>query len=41
MSWFVVGGYFRYDEEALIGHYCVLKEMFEDHCPVLLHCRTG
>jgi protein tyrosine phosphatase (PTP) superfamily phosphohydrolase (DUF442 family) len=36
-----VGGYFRYDEEALIGHYCVLNDLFEDRCPILFHCRTG
>ena len=36
-----VGGCYQYDEDALEGHYCVLKEMFEEKCPVLFHCRTG
>lgn len=37
----IVGGHYKVDEAALIGHYCDLKELFEARCRVLVHCSTG
>ena len=36
-----VGGCYRFDEDAVDSYYCLLKEVFEETCPLLFHCKSG